>query len=308
METLRQLRDNIEKAFMGKSEVVKMALVGLFAGGHLLIEDVPGVGKTLLARALARSVNSSFNRIQFTPDLLPSDIIGVSIYNNVQDRFVFKEGPVFKNVILADEINRATPRTQSSLLEAMNDFQVSVDGVTHPLPEPFMVIATQNPFEFEGTYPLPESQMDRFLLCLRVGYPTRQDEMRILDAQKVEDPLVHLEPVVSVTEVLHIQKEVRRVRMAPSLANYLMQIVGATRETPRLAVGVSPRGTLFLRRAAQALALLEGRDFVIPDDIQSLAVPVFAHRVILKDFAMGSLEGEAAEIIREIVESIPVPV
>ncbi len=306
-DKIRILKANIEKAFMGKSDVVRTTLVGFFASGHILIEDVPGVGKTLLARALARSVDCSFNRIQFTPDLLPSDILGVSIYNNVQDRSVFKAGPIFKNIILADEINRATPRTQSSLLEAMNDFQVSVDGITHPLLRPFMVIATQNPFEFEGIYPLPESQLDRFLLCLRVGYPSREDEKRILEAQRLEDPIDGLKAVLSVREVIDIQKAVRKVRMEESLIDYIMQIVTATREITGLAAGVSPRGTLFLRRVAQASAILEGRDFVVPDDIQNLSLPVLAHRLILKDYCRGLLEGEATDIIQRVLDSTPVP-
>jgi len=306
-EKIRSLEANIEKAFMGKNEAVRMTLIGFFASGHILIEDVPGVGKTLLAKALARSVDCSFSRIQFTPDLLPGDILGVSIYNNVQDRFVFKAGPIFENIILADEINRATPRTQSSLLEAMNDFQVSVDGVTHPLPRPFMVIATQNPFEFEGTYPLPESQLDRFLLCLRVGYPSPEDEKRILEAQRLKDPIDDLNAVLSARDVIAIQKAVRDVAVEETLIDYIMQIVAATREINNLAAGVSPRGTLFLRRAAQASALLEGRDFVVPDDIRNLSVPVLAHRLILKDYSRSPLEGEATAIIERILDSIPVP-
>jgi len=302
-----RLHQNIERVFIGKPGAVRLVLVGLFAGGHILIEDVPGVGKTTLARALARSIRSSFRRIQFTPDLLPTDILGVPIYKEAEDRFIFKPGPIFANVVLADEINRTTPRTQSSLLEAMNEAQVSVDGATHPLPSPFIVLATQNPHEFEGTFPLPESQLDRFLMRIEIGYPSRDDERRVLASQRAGNPLDTLPPVLDSGEVVAIQAAVRAVRVSDDVTDYVLEIVSRTREAPELEIGVSPRGGLALSRAAQALALLEGRDYVAPDDVKRLAVPVLAHRVIRRAGAAGRGRDERA-IIREIVASTPVPV
>jgi MoxR-like ATPase len=284
-----------------------MALVALFARGHLLIEDVPGVGKTTLARALSRCIACSFQRLQFTPDLLPSDILGVSVYDAGSGRFEFKPGPIFANVILADEINRASPRTQSSLLEAMNEFQVSVDGATYPLPKPFMVLATQNPLEFEDTYTLPEAQLDRFLLRLSLGYPDHAAERRML-LDEGSRPLVDtLEPVLDVPGVLAIQEAVREVRVDPNLVDYLLAMVRATRESPRLAIGVSPRGALALQHAAQALAVLDGRSYVIPDDIKQLAVPVLAHRVLVRGYATEAPMETAQEVIVEILAKITVP-
>jgi len=299
------LARNIETVFMGKPDAVRMTLVGLFAGGHILIEDVPGVGKTTLARALARSIDCSFRRIQFTPDLLPSDILGVSVYNSTSGEFVFKPGPIFANVLLADEINRTTPRTQSSLLEGMNDFQVTVDGHTRPLPQPFIVLATQNPYEYEGTYPLPESQLDRFFLKIRIGYPAEDDEKRLLGNQRTADPLGTLQPVVSAEDVLAVQQRVRTIKVDDSLVDYAMSIVQRTRCHDQLAVGVSPRGFLSLIRGAQSLAVVSGRDYCLPDDIKALAVPILAHRVIPK--RRHDTGERCGEVIGEIVNAVDVP-
>ncbi|MHC4661334.1 MAG: AAA family ATPase [Planctomycetota bacterium] len=304
---IEALRGNIEKVFIGKPEEVKMVLVALFAGGHILIEDVPGVGKTTLAKALARSTDALFQRVQFTPDLLPSDILGVSVYNQKSGEFVFKPGPIFTNVLLADEINRTTPRTQSALLEAMNDFQVSVDGKTHPLPKPFIVLATQNPYEFEGTYPLPESQLDRFLMRISIGYPDAEGEKAVLASQRIGNPLDVLEAVITAEEVTEIQRRVREVKVDESLIDYVLAITQATRASDRIEVGVSPRGSLFYRRAAQALAYVESRDYVIPDDIKRLASPLLAHRIIFRSATARSRE-KAERVIDEILELIPVPV
>ena len=307
-EKIARLQRNIETVFIGKTDAVRQVLVGLFAGGHILIEDLPGVGKTTLARTLARSLDGSFRRIQFTPDLLPSDILGVPIYNAGEDRFIFKRGPVFANVILADEINRTTPRTQSSLLEAMNDFQVSVDGATYPLPEPFIVLATQNPHEYDGTFPLPESQLDRFLLRIHIGYPSRDDERLVLTSQKLAHPLDSLQPVLSAQEVVAIQAAVRHITMADAITDYILDLVARTRDTDKLEIGASPRGGLCLSRAAQALALIDGRDFCLPDDVKSLAVPAFAHRTIRRAALAAAGGQDEREIIREIVDATPVPV
>ncbi|MFP4056387.1 MAG: AAA family ATPase [Candidatus Brocadiia bacterium] len=307
-ERIRRLQENIETVLIGKTEAVRLVLVGLFAGGHVLIEDVPGVGKTTLARALARSIRASFRRIQFTPDLLPTDIIGVPIYNAEQDRFVFKPGPVFANVILADEINRTTPRTQSSLLEAMNEFQVSVDGTTHPLPRPFIVLATQNPHEYEGTFPLPESQLDRFLMRIEIGYPARDDERTVLTAQRIAHPLEGLQPALDTDDVVAIQEAVRGVRVEESITSYILDLVERTRREEALEIGVSPRGGLSLSRAAQALALVEGRDYCLPDDVKRLAVPVLAHRVIRRAALTAAGGRDEREIIRDILDETPVPV
>ncbi len=297
---------NIEKVFVGKPEVVRITLVGLFANGHILIEDVPGVGKTTLARALARSIDCSFRRIQFTPDLLPSDIVGVSVWDSLTSNFVFKPGPIFANVVLADEINRTTPRTQSSLLEAMNDAQVSVDGTTHPLPLPFIVLATQNPYEYEGTYPLPESQLDRFFVKIRIGYPASKDEKRLFADHRVIEPLDALEPVIASQDVMEIQEAVRAVKVDDSLVDYAMEIVRRSREHDDLAVGVSPRGFLALLRGAQALAVVSRRDYCLPDDIKGLAIPILSHRIITTRRQEGIQRD--AEIIDEIVSGAEVPV
>lgn len=306
IEALRTLQANLEAALIGKGDVVQMLLVGLLSKGHVLIEDVPGVGKTTLARALARSLDGSFRRIQFTPDLLPSDILGVSLYRPESHSFMFTPGPIFANVILADEINRTTPRTQSALLEAMNEFQVSVDGHTHTLPSPFMIIATQNPYEYEGTYPLPESQLDRFCLRLRIGYPDEADERKVLLTHREGEPIETLRPVTNAEEIERLQGQTRQVRLDESLVNYILAIGRATRTQEGIEVGVSPRGCLSLYRAAQAHALLEGRDYCIPDDIKLLAEPVLSHRLIQRLGQSSSLNGK--DPIREIVQKIPVPV
>ncbi len=302
-----QLIDNIGQALLGKRDVIRMAVIGLLADGHVLIEDVPGVGKTLLGRALARSIAGSFRRIQFTPDLLPSDILGTNVWNAQSATFVFKPGPVFANVILADEINRTTPRTQSALLEAMNDRQVSIDGTTHELPAPFLVFATQNPFEFEGTYPLPESQLDRFMLRIRVGYPPRDEELRMLREHREGEPIDRVKTLLSPEEVLELQRQVRAVEVHDDLAGYLLDIVQATRENEHLSVGASPRAALNLYRAAQAAAFVDGRDYVTPDDIKSLAVPVLAHRVIASSQLYGAGSTFVEQVIRDIIDSVPVP-
>jgi MoxR-like ATPase len=301
------LLQNVGSVVLGKPEVVKLAVVALLAEGHLLIEDVPGVGKTLLARALAASIDCSFHRIQFTPDLLPSDILGSSIYNTTTGEFLFKSGPIFAQVVLADEINRTTPRTQSALLEAMSDRQVSVDGLTHPLKPPFIVLATQNPYEFEGTYVLPESQLDRFMIRIRMGYPARAEERQILASHRVGEPVDSLRPVLTADDVIHLQHEVRRVRVDDAIADYMLDVAHATRDSDELHVGVSTRGALTLYRACQGLALVSGRSFVVPDDVKSLAGPVLAHRVVGKSFLQAGEFGASDAIIRDIIDRLRVP-
>jgi MoxR-like ATPase len=302
-----RLLDNVALVVLGKPEVIRLAVVALLAEGHLLIEDVPGVGKTLLARAIAASIDCSFRRIQFTPDLLPSDVLGSSIYHAPSGEFVFKPGPLFANVILADEINRTTPRTQSALLEAMSDRQVSIEGQTYTLTPPFIVLATQNPYEFEGTYVLPESQLDRFMLRLRMGYPIRSEERKVFASHRNGEPVDTLSPVLTAAEVLQLQLGVRRVQVDDSITEYLLDIVHATRRTDDLHVGVSTRGALTLYRAAQSLALVSGRNYVVPDDIKSLVVPVLAHRVVGKSFLQAGEFGAAEAIIHDLVDRIRVP-
>jgi MoxR-like ATPase len=305
---LRALETNIAQALVGKPDVVRLAIVALLARGHLLIEDVPGVGKTTLAHALARSLGLAFRRIQFTSDLLPSDILGVSVFDPRKAEFEFRPGPIFANIILADEINRTTPKTQSSLLEAMNESQVSLDHHTYRLPQPFMVLATQNPLEYHGTHPLPESQMDRFLLRIRVGYPDETHERQLLrgaGASSVE----RLQPVLDGQAVLALQAQADAVTIEESLLGYVMAIVQATRTHPALALGVSPRGSLALVRAAKALALSEGRPYCVPDDVKALAAPAFAHRVLLRsrwDDPVGETPG-AEQVIQQILQDVPVP-
>ena len=310
-EGVDALQHAVEGVIKGKPEAVRFAIVTLLAGGHLLIEDVPGVGKTTLAQALARALDCTFQRIQFTSDLLPSDVIGLSVYNEQTGGFEFKPGPIFANVVLADEINRTTPKTQSALLEAMAEGHVTVEGVTHRLAAPFMVVATQNPVEHHGTYPLPESQVDRFMLRLRIGYPEAEIEKQILRDRERGDPLDQLRPVMTGREVTELQRAVSHVRVEDALVDYLMRIVAATRESQMLDLGVSPRGTLALFRAAQALALTEERDFCVPDDIKRLVLPVFAHRLVVNSrfsssFHRRSEEAEAA--LREIMKTVSVPV
>jgi MoxR-like ATPase len=304
---IRQLEANVSRVVFGKRDVVRQCIVALLAGEHVLLEDVPGVGKTLVGKALARSVSGQFRRIQFTPDLLPADITGSSIFDTKQQEFVFSRGPIFANVVLADEINRTTPRTQSALLEAMSEGQVSADGQTYVLPRPFMVIATQNPLEFEGTYPLPESQLDRFLLRISVGYPDRASELEILTSHRGGEPVDALEPVLGGEQIVAMQEAVRKVRVDGAISRYLLDVVEATRTCEDLHVGVSIRGALSLYRAAQAWAVLEGRDYVVPDDVKRLTVPVFAHRVITRAYLHGNQREAVETLIAGLVEEVPVP-
>ena len=309
VEHIDRLQQAIEKVIKGKPEAVRLAIITLIAGGHLLVEDVPGVGKTTLAHALARALDCSFQRIQFTSDLLPSDVIGLSVYNQHSGVFEWKPGPIFANIVLADEINRTTPKTQSALLEAMAERHVTVEGMTHLLPAPFIVVATQNPIEHHGTYPLPESQLDRFMLRLRIGYPGADDEKEILRDREYSDPLDDLAAVMNGNEVLALQDSVASVSVDDALVEYLMRLVSATRDSEMLDLGVSPRGTLALFRAAQALALTEERTFCIPDDIKRLVLPVFAHRVVVSSRFSSSLRRseEAEAVLREIMKSVSVP-
>ncbi len=309
VEKVDRLQAAVETVIKGKPEAVRLAIVTLIAGGHLLVEDVPGVGKTTLAQALARALDCSFQRIQFTSDLLPSDVIGLSVYNQHQGAFEWKPGPVFANVVLADEINRTTPKTQSALLEAMAERHVTVEGTTHPLPNPFIVLATQNPIEHHGTYPLPESQLDRFMLRLRIGYPDLGNEKQILRDRETADPLEDLVPVMSADEVTGLQRNVSAVTVDDALVEYLMSIVSATRSSEMLDLGVSPRGTLSLFRAAQALALTEERSYCIPDDIKRLVLPIFAHRILVSSrFASALRRSEEAEaVLLEIMKTVSVP-
>jgi MoxR-like ATPase len=308
-QVVSQLQRAIARTIYGKEEAIQLALITLLARGHLLIEDVPGVGKTTLAQAIAKSFHCTFQRIQFTSDLLPSDVIGVSVYNPETRDFEYRTGPLFANVVLADEINRTTPRTQSALLEAMNEAQVTVDGKTLSLPQPFLVIATQNPVEHHGTYPLPESQLDRFLMRIKMGYPSPETEREILRKRANDDPLQSLEPVAGVQDVLAMQDAVTQVKVDTSLHDYALEIVTRTRRTDQLALGVSPRGTLMLQRAAQARAFLDGRDYCLPDDFKKLAVAVFSHRVVASSrHASLQKKSETTEsVLREIVDSVPVP-
>ena len=303
----RRIMDNVEQVIYGKREVIERTLVAMIAGGHMLFEDVPGVGKTMLARAVACTIGCGFSRIQFTPDLLPSDVTGVSIYDQKTGEFRFRKGPVFTHILLADEVNRATPRTQSSLLEAMEERQVTVDGVTYPLPRPFMVMATENPIEYEGVYPLPESQLDRFLIRDRIGYPDRPSEKSVVARQLTGHPIEQLQAVSSAEEVTLLQQVAAECHVADAIYDYALGLVEATRQSETLYLGASPRGTLALIRCAQAVATIRGRDFVEPDDIKQLAVPILAHRVLLSAEArMGDLT--TAHVIAELLGRLPVPV
>jgi MoxR-like ATPase len=306
---VEQLQATIETVIRGKSDVVELALVALLAGGHLLIEDVPGVGKTTLAQTLARSFDCTFQRIQFTSDMLPSDIVGLEVFNQQRSSFDFKPGPIFANVVLADEINRTTPKTQSALLEAMAEGHVTVEQETYQLPRPFIVLATQNPVEHHGTYPLPESQLDRFMMRLRMGYPDMEDEKTILRQQTLRSPVERLVPVMHSEDVLALQGEAREVNVDESLVDYLIRIVRATRESDLLDLGVSPRGSLALYHAAQAIAFIQGRDYVIPDDIKRLVVPVFAHRIVVNSrYSTGLRRSDEAEAaLQEILKTLSVP-
>jgi MoxR-like ATPase len=304
-----QLESALRKVIRGKDDIVRLALVSIMARGHLLIEGVPGVGKTTLGQALARALDCSFQRVQFTSDMLPSDVLGISIYSATEQEFEFKRGPVFTNVLLADEINRTTPKTQSALLEAMNEGQVTVDAHSYPLPQPFLVIATQNPVEHHGTYPLPESQLDRFLMRVRMGYPDHDAEREILRDEAGASQLEAMQPVLSGADVLEMQQAVKQVRVDDSLVSYALSIVAKTRESEHLSLGVSPRGSQMLYRAAQSMAFLDGRTFCTPEDFKPLVVPVFAHRVVGSGLNSSTLKKseQAEQIIQEIVESTPVP-
>ena len=306
-EVADRVKENIRRVIVGRDEVVELAIVALLAEGHILIEDVPGTGKTMLAKAIARSIGCSFSRIQFTPDLMPSDVTGIHYYNQKSGEFEFRAGPIIANIVLADEINRATPRTQSALLEAMEERQVTIDGVTMPLASPFLVLATQNPIELEGTFPLPEAQLDRFIMRLRIGYPTEAEEEEILLRFEGESPLEALEPVVSADELVRLRSLVPRVHCEPSVRRYLIALIQATRRHPALELGASPRASLALNRASRALAAMRGRDYVLPDDIKFLAPVMLPHRMILS--SQTRLRGrDATGVLEEVLAEVPVPV
>ena len=307
-DELRKLQANVASVVLGKPEVIRQAVVALLADGHLLLEDVPGVGKTLLAKAMAKSIDCSFRRIQFTPDLLPADLLGTSVFHQPSGEFRFQAGPLFAQVVLADEVNRATPRTQSALLEAMGERQVSLDGETRPLGPPFFVIATQNPYEFEGTYPLPESQLDRFILRTSVGYPNRVAERDLLKQHREGEPVDHLQPVLHASDVVRLQEIVRAITVADSIADYVLDIVEATRARPDVTLGASTRAAIGFYRATQAAALLDGRDFVTPDDVRALAVPALAHRIIARASGLAGTGDAASEAVRDVVRKLSVPV
>jgi MoxR-like ATPase len=304
-ESSERVQANVERVIVGKHREVRIALVALLCRGHLLIEDVPGTGKTVLAKAIARSIGCTFRRIQFTPDLLPSDVTGLSIYNQKTQEFEFRPGPIMAQVVLADEINRATPKTQSALLECMEERQATIDGITHAMPDPFLVIATQNPIEYEGTFALPEAQLDRFMLKLRMGYPEPAEEIVILDEQKRTHPLDTLTDVMSAAELRELQAATREVYVDPAVSEYIVRLVGATRVHPDVYLGASPRGSIALYRASQAYAALLGRDYVIPDDVKELAEAALAHRVIVKTSST-IRDIEAGQVVREVVDSVPV--
>lgn len=305
--TVSRLLEQIETVIVGKRPVVEMTAIGFLCGGHLLIEDIPGVGKTMLARSLAKSVDLDFKRIQFTPDLLPSDITGVSVFNQAACAFEFRPGPIFANVVLADEINRATPKSQAALLEAMEEFTVTADGVPHALPRPFFVIATENPIEYEGTYSLPEAQLDRFMMRLSIGYPAPADEVMILERQMLQHPIETLTPVVTAAEIIELQSVVRRVHLDASLKTYLVDLTNASRVHEAVSLGASPRGSIALMRCSQGLAAVRGRNYVVPDDVKHVAEPVLGHRLILKP--QRRLQGVTpAQVVTELLQSVPVPV
>ena len=310
MEQIRPLTDklfaNVEKVIVGKRDALQRTVLALLVQGHVLIEDVPGVGKTMLARSIARSIGCSFKRIQFTPDMLPSDVTGVSVFNQRDREFEFREGPIFAQIVLVDEINRATPKTQSALLEAMEERQVTVDGRTYPMPQPFLVMATQNPIEYEGTFPLPEAQLDRFVLRIRLGYVSKEDEKNILTAQQFKHPLIDLEQALTQEELIQLQGAVKQVYVDDAIKDYIISIIDATRNHPDVYLGSSPRGSLALYKTSQALSALSNRDYVIPDDVKALAEATLAHRLIISPAARMK-NVDAGEVIEEILDSIPVP-
>ena len=305
MDTLQSLKDNIEKVIVGKGHIIDLIMTALISGGHVLLEDVPGTGKTVMAKSLARSLDASFSRIQFTPDLLPSDITGLNYYNQKETAFIFKSGPVFSHILLADEINRATPRTQSALLECMEEQQVTVDGITHLLPLPFFVIATQNPIETTGTFPLPEAQLDRFFMKISMGFPSKEEEIAILTRFQKDTPLETLEPICPISAILDAQKNYRNVYIHPLLMEYLVELVRATRSHPDIVSGISPRGSLALLRACKAYAYLHNRTYVVPEDFKIVAVPVLAHRLVLNHLI--GTHSSAEELIQSLLSQIPVP-
>lgn len=305
--SIRLLEENIEKVFIGKKEVVRLALTAFFGEGHLLLDDVPGVGKTLLGQALARSLNATFSRIQFTSDLLPSDVVGGEVYRQKTQDFQFIPGPIFANIVLADEVNRTPPRTQSATLEAMSERQVSADGKTYALPDPFFVVATENPVEFEGVYPLPESQLDRFMMRISIGYPDRESELTILDVCGKGNALASLKPVLSLEQVKEIREAVKDVKLDPAIANYLLDVVDATRASSELLVGASPRASLTFARAARSLALISGRDYVVPDDVKQVAVYVLAHRLIPKNNRREDSRRVVESFVQRALSSVPTP-
>ena len=301
-----RLIENVEKVIIGKTESVRLIVIGLLCQGHVLIEDVPGTGKTMLAKSIARSIGCTFNRIQFTPDMLPSDVTGVSIFNQKSREFEYRPGPIMAQIVLTDEINRATPKTQAALLEAMEERQVTVDGVTRPTPDPFMVLATQNPIEYEGTFPLPEAQLDRFMLRVNLGYPSPQDEIRIMERQQITHPINNLEQVVPAEDLLAAQRAERQIAVSPEIKRYIVDLVNETRRHGEVYLGASPRGSLTLFRTAQARAAIVGREYAVPDDVKVMAVPALAHRLILGPAAR-IREVEARQIVQEILASVPAP-
>ncbi len=305
-DVTNQLLENVEKVIVGKTDAVRLTITGLLCQGHILIEDVPGTGKTMLAKSIARSIGGTFNRIQFTPDMLPSDVTGVSIFNQKTNEFEYRQGPIVAQIVLTDEINRATPKTQAALLEAMEEHQVTVDGKTHPLPEPFLVLATQNPIEYEGTFPLPEAQMDRFLLRISLGYPSKNYEVQMLTDQQLHHPIEDLEQVIDIADLLKAQDAVRSVTVTDEIKRYIVDLVETTRAHGEIYLGASPRGSLALFRTSQARAAILGREYVLPDDVKALAVPALAHRLIVGSAAR-IREVDAVDVIEEVLEKVPVP-